>query len=82
MNSIRVAVVVAVGLLITLWWSVLPPRAHPPLGGDLTEQQRLQCPSNSRLEHKLCVCNDGTTLVDGACIQVWSSTGVRADPAP
>lgn len=69
MNSIRAAVVVSVGLIVALWWAVLPPRFEPrPLPRVETLKQQ-QCPAGSRLEGKLCVCPAGTSWTGAACTQ-------------
>ena len=67
MKTIRTAVVVAVGLIVALWWAVLPPRFEakplPPL--DVSKVQ--QCPQGSTLEGKQCVCPAGTAWSGSAC---------------
>jgi hypothetical protein len=67
MKSLRIAVPAFVGLMLALWWAVMPPRFSPPQGGKLAEQRQLQCPANSRLDGKLCVCAPGSNWSGAAC---------------
>jgi hypothetical protein len=67
MNTIRLAVAAFVGLVIALWWAVMPPRFAPPEGGRLADQKHLQCPANSHLDGKLCVCNKGSRWHGAGC---------------
>lgn len=60
MNSMRTAVAVAIGLIVALWWAVMPPRQVPQQGGPIGASRQLQCPEGSRLEGKLCVCPDNS----------------------
>jgi hypothetical protein len=67
MKAIRTAVVVSVGLIVALWWAVLPPRfeAKPLPGLDVSKAQ--QCPLGTKLEGKQCVCPAGTSWSGSAC---------------
>jgi hypothetical protein len=67
MKSMRLAVIAFVGIVVALWWAVMPPRLTPPQGGRIAEQKRLQCPANSALEGKLCVCATGTRWNGASC---------------
>lgn len=67
MKAIRTAVVVAVGLIVALWWAVLPPRFEPRPLPSLAEQKAQQCPPGSQLEGKQCVCPAGTIWRGSAC---------------
>ena len=60
MNSRRIAVAAFVGIVIALWWAVMPPHCAPPQGGPIAEQRRLQGPANSQLNGKQCVCAEGS----------------------
>ncbi len=72
-KTIHAAAVISVGLLLALWWSIMPPRHAPVQGGSILQQRQAQCPANSRLEGKLCVCPKGTSWTGEQCVQVWSS---------
>jgi hypothetical protein len=67
MKSMRLAVVAFIGLVIALWWAVMPPRFAPPQGGPIAEQRRLQCPPGSALRGKLCTCAQGSDWTGSAC---------------
>ncbi len=67
MNAIRTAVVVSVGLIVALWWAVMPPRNVPKPLPSIETQKQHQCPAGSKLEGKLCVCPPGTSLTGAAC---------------
>lgn len=67
MKSMRIAVAAFVGIVIALWWAVMPPRFAPPQGGPIAEQRRLQCPATSELRGKLCVCAEGSSWNGAAC---------------
>ena len=69
MNSLRAAVVVSVGLIVALWWAVLPPRFEPRPLPRIETQKQQQCPVGSHLEGKLCVCPAGTSWTGSACTQ-------------
>lgn len=69
MNSIRIAVIVAVGLIVTLWLAVMPPRPEPQPLPRIETQKQLQCPAGSQLEGKICVCRPGTSWTGSACTQ-------------
>lgn len=67
MKVILTAVVVSVGLIVALWWAVLPPRfdARPLLPVDVQKAQ--QCPQGSELDGKQCTCPAGTSWSGSAC---------------
>lgn len=67
MKTIRTAVVVSVGLIVALWWAVLPPRFEPQALPSVAAQKAQQCPPGSQLEGKQCVCPAGTTLHGSSC---------------
>ncbi|MES2317824.1 MAG: hypothetical protein V4631_10055 [Pseudomonadota bacterium] len=69
MKSMRIAIVAFVGIVIALWWAVMPPRFAPQEGGRLADQKRMQCPANSHLDGKLCVCAAGSSWTGAACEQ-------------
>lgn len=69
MKSIHTAIVISVGLIVALWWAVLPPRFEPrPLPRVDASQQR-QCPPGASLDGKQCVCPPGTALKGAACVR-------------
>ena len=74
MKSMRIAAAAFVGIVIALWWAVMPPRFAPPQGGPIAEQKRLQCPANSQLNGKLCVCAEGSRWTGSACERESAST--------
>jgi hypothetical protein len=65
MKTLRTIVVVSVGLIVALWWAVLPPRFEPRPLPRIDAQQ--QCPAGARLEGKQCVCPSGTRWTGSAC---------------
>jgi len=67
MKTIHLAIATLVGIVLALWWAVMPPRFAPPQGGSVAEQRLLQCPANSYLKGKLCVCGAGTRWTGAAC---------------
>ncbi len=67
MTMIRTAGVVAVGVIIALWWAVMPPRHVPETRGPVASGKQLQCPEGSVLEGKLCVCPKGTSWTGAVC---------------
>lgn len=67
MNMIRTAGVVAVGVIVALWWAVLPPRPAPETRGPVAASKQLQCPKGSRLEGKQCVCREGSSWTGAVC---------------
>ena len=77
MNAIRTAVVVSVGLIVALWWAVLPPRFEPRPLPRMETQKQQQCPAGSRLEGKLCVCPTGTSWSGTACTQFTAAQPTR-----
>ncbi len=74
MKSIRAAVVLATGLIGALWWAAMPPAYPPQIGAAIDARKYLQCPANSRLDGKLCVCPGATVWNGEQCIQVWTSS--------
>ena len=77
MNAIRTVVVVSVGLIVALWWAVLPPRFEPRPLPRIETQKQQQCPTGSHLEGKLCVCPAGTSWSGNACTQFTSVQRAR-----
>lgn len=67
MNTLRTAVVVSVGLIVALWWAVMPPRYDPKPLPTIESQKQQQCPAGSELKGKLCVCPSGTAWTGSAC---------------
>lgn len=74
MKSIRLAVVLVTGLIVALWWAAMPPSFPPKVEDSIDAQKHQQCPANSRLDGKLCVCPSGTVWTGDACAQVWTSS--------
>ncbi len=70
MKSITAAIVVALGLFAALWWGTAPPRYAPTQSTTIEQQRQAQCPSNSHLEGKSCVCPDGTGWDGAHCMAV------------
>ncbi len=77
-NAIRTAVVVSIGLIVALWWAVLPPRFAPAPLPPIETQKQQQCPVGSRLEGKVCVCPAGTSWTGSACTQFSAQAGQAA----
>jgi hypothetical protein len=67
MKTLRLAVPAFIGFVLILWWAVMPPRFAPQEGGRLADQKRLQCPANSHLDGKLCVCDKGSPWNGAGC---------------
>lgn len=67
MKTIGTAVIVSVGLIVALWWAVLPPRFDPRPLAPVAVQKAQQCPRGSQLDGKQCVCPVGTTWSGSAC---------------
>jgi hypothetical protein len=65
MKTLRTIVVVSVGLIVALWWAVLPPRFEPRPLPRIDAQQ--QCPAGTSLEGKQCVCPPGSRWIGSAC---------------
>jgi len=74
MKSLTAAIALAVGLLLALWWSIQAPHYAPSQSSTVGQQRQAQCPGNSYLEGKACVCPAGTNWSGSACVQVWSSS--------
>ncbi len=80
MKPIHAAAIVSVGLIVALWWAVLPPRFEPQLLPSIETQKQQQCPAGSRLEGKLCVCPAGASWTGTACTQLGAAQpGRRLD---
>lgn len=80
MKTIHAAIALAAALIALLWWGVQPPRslphAHtPPDVGH-------QCPANSVLEGKLCVCPEGSEWKNASCTAVWTGSARLLPVAP
>jgi len=82
MKSLRLAIVAFVGLVLALWWAVMPPRFAPPQGGPVAEQRRLQCPPGSVLRAKLCTCPQGSQWTGSACQTRWAPAAAGVDAPP
>ncbi len=67
MKTFRTIVVVSVGLIVALWWAVMPPSKELEVGPPLSVTRELQCPANSRIEGKLCMCAPGSAWNGSAC---------------
>jgi hypothetical protein len=67
MKSIHAAIVISVGLIVALWWAVLPPRFEPRPLPRVEASRQAQCPAGAALEGKQCVCPPGTSLKGAAC---------------
>ena len=67
MKSMRLAVVSFVGLVVALWWAVMPPRFAPQESEPVAHSRHAQCPANSTLDGKLCVCAEGTRWNGASC---------------
>lgn len=65
MKTLSAALALCAGLIAALWWSVQPPFHLPEQRGTIREQREAQCPGNSTLSGKQCVCAAGTVW-DGA----------------
>lgn len=76
MNTTRTAIVVAIGLIMALWWAVMPPRFAPEQAGPIGAARQLQCPEGSRLEGKLCVCPDNSAWNGVVCERGAKKLGV------
>ena len=67
MKTLRVAIVVSLGVIAALWWAVKPPAFKPEQGGLLAASRQLQCPAGSQLEGKLCTCPQGSSWSGTMC---------------
>jgi hypothetical protein len=67
MNAIRTAAAVSVGLIVALWWAVMPPRDETKAAPGIASTKQQQCPKGSLLRGKYCVCPPGKSLNGGAC---------------
>ena len=67
MKALRTAVVVSVGLIVALWWAVLPPRFEPKPLPSVAVSKSQQCPQSTQLEGKHCVCPAGTSWSGSVC---------------
>ena len=67
MNTLRTIVVVSTGLIVALWWAVMPPRDQLRTGAPLSSTKELQCPGGARVEGKLCMCLPGSAWNGSAC---------------
>jgi hypothetical protein len=68
MKSIITAVAIVLGLLSAIWWGTALPHYSPTQATTTQQQREAQCPSNSRLEGKLCVCPEGTGWNGAHCV--------------
>jgi hypothetical protein len=76
MLTMRTAIVVAIGLIMALWWAVMPPRFTPAQAGPVGAARQLQCPEGSRLEGKLCVCPDNSAWNGVVCERGAKKLGI------
>ena len=67
MKTLRMIVVVSIGLIVALGWAVLPPRHLPVIKAPLEVSEQRQCPPGSELDGKLCTCPRGSTWTGSAC---------------
>jgi hypothetical protein len=67
-KTISAVIAVCASLLLALWWGVAPPSYAPMASTTVDQQRQLQCPSNSRLQGKACVCAADTYWNAGACV--------------
>lgn len=74
MKTVPAAIAFASGLLFVLWWGVAPPRSAAQSRPPMHQSQQQQCPGNSQLDGKLCVCPQGTSWSGAACTQVRPAT--------
>lgn len=75
MSPIRTAVIVSAGLIVALWWGVMPPRYEPKSAPPVAESRQLQCPAGSKLEGKLCVCPAASSWTGSECAPAPADTG-------
>jgi hypothetical protein len=68
MKTFRTIVVVSIGLIVALWWAVMPPRDKLVIGLPLDVSKQLQCPAGTELEGKLCMCPKGSNWIGSACV--------------
>ena len=78
MNSIRTAVVVSAGLIVALWWSVMPPRSEPRSAAPVAQSRQQQCPGGSKLDGKLCVCPAASSWTGTQCAPSATDRGADA----
>ena len=67
MNTFRTIAVISTGLIVALWWAVMPPRNDVQTGPPLVVSKELQCPAGARVEGKLCMCLPGSAWNGSAC---------------
>ncbi|MFP5390838.1 MAG: hypothetical protein ACLGI6_04720 [Gammaproteobacteria bacterium] len=81
MKPLTAAIALSASLIVALWWSVQPPHYAPVQPTTLEQQRAAQCPANSRLEGKSCVCAAGTHWSGSACVDMGMG-GVGAGALP
>lgn len=67
MTRMRTAILIAIGLIMAIFWGTRPPRYEPAPGRPVGEQKQMQCPPGAVLDGKVCVCPAGTVLKDETC---------------
>jgi hypothetical protein len=67
MKSLRAVIVIVIGFVAVLWWAVKPPLFEPELSGPVRQTGEPQCPAHSRLDGKLCVCEQGRRWNGAVC---------------
>lgn len=67
MKTLRIIAVMSIGLIVALWWAVLPPRDLPVIKAPLEVSKQRQCPPGSELDGKLCKCPNGSNWTGSAC---------------
>lgn len=80
MKTLSAVLALCAGLIAALWWSVQPPFHLPEQQGSVREQREAQCPGNSTLSGKECVCAAGTVWDGATCIQARPHVSRRLDP--
>ncbi len=75
MKPIHTAAIVSAGLIVALWWSVMPPRSEPRRAAPPSESRQLQCPGGSKLEGKLCVCPAASSWTGSECAPAADRAG-------
>lgn len=81
MKTLSAALALSAGLIAALWWSVQPPALAPQQAGPLREQRQAQCPENSVLNGKQCVCAAGTAWDGANCSRAVPVAHTGAAPA-
>jgi len=67
MKTLRAVIIIVIGFIAALWWAVKPPRFEPEQSGPVRQAGEPQCPADSRLDGKLCVCEEGRRWNGAVC---------------